>query len=512
MADTSRHSSISPATTSEVPTGNAPDRAVEAGRGALFIGAGKVFFMLSASVQKLLLTHIIGSADFGVFSVVNAAVSVVNNATVQGTIQSVSKFTAEDDARADAVKRAGLRLQLMVGGLLGLAFFFAAPLLARAYHHPEFTFWFRLVAPIPFLYSLYSVFVGSANGLRRFRTQAGFDIGFASTKTVLLLGGAALLGLAGAFGGFVATAIILLVISAFVMKLPRRGDTHSFSMKRFLPFLVGYTLLINLALNYDILLLRYFTARTALTEQANSLAGYYEGIRNFALLPYQALLIITFVIVPLISRSTFQEDRQATQAYIAQTFRYGLILAGAMAAVLAGRPEGLLRLFYRPEYAAGATALPILVAGILCLSLLGISGAIINASGRPKIAGALMLITVVVGAAAAFAVVPGQLPGPAMLTAAAAATAVGMATGLAAALIYIRRQFQAGPPLPTVLRVAVSMAAALAFARFFPGQGKLITLVVLALSGVVFLGVLIALREFGAEDRAKFARILGQKR
>jgi O-antigen/teichoic acid export membrane protein len=493
----------------------APDRAVEAGRGALFIGFAKAFFMVSAFLQKVLLDRFVGSAAFGAFSVVNAAVSLVNNATVQGTIQSVSKFTAEDDAQADAVKRAGLRLQLIVGSVMGLGFFLAAPVIARAYHHPEFTRWFRMVALIPFVYSLYSVFVGSANGLRRFRVQAGFDVGFSTAKTILLLGGAVIFGLAGAFAGFVAAALIILVVSAAVMALPRR-DSGSFPMKRLVTYMVGivvYTLLINAALNGDILLLRRFAPMAgASPELANSLTANYESIRNFALLPYQALLVITFVIFPLVSRSTFEQDREATAAYIRQTLRYALILAGLMASVLAGRADGLMRTFYRPEYAAGATALQILVAGIVCLALLGVTGSIINASGRTRVAATLMAVTVLVGAGCAFAVVPAQLPGPAMLNAAAAATALGMASGLAAALLYLRREFKAGPPLPSVLRVATSAGVALLFARFFPGQGKIVTLLVLALTAVVFLGVLIALREFGPQDRAKLGKILGRRR
>jgi O-antigen/teichoic acid export membrane protein len=492
-----------------------PDRAVEAGRGALFIGAAKAFFMVSAFLQKWLLTKIVGSADYGVFSVVNAAVSVVNNATVQGTIQSVSKFTAEDDARADAVKRAGLRLQLVVGAILALGFFGAAPFIAAAYKHPEFTRWFRMVALIPFLYSVYSVFVGSANGLRRFRTQSGFDIGFSTAKTILLLGGAAVFGLVGAFGGFVTAAFVILCVSAVVMRLPRRGDIHVFPVSQLLVFMVGivlYTFLINVALNYDLLLLRRFAGVSgASAAQANSIAGYYEAVRNFALLPYQALLVITFVIFPLVSRSTFQQDRAATQAYVTQTLRYALILAGAMASVLAARPLGLLVTFYGVEYGAGAAALPLLVGGIVCLSLLGVTGAIINAAGQPFVAVGLVFVTVVVGAGLAFAVVPGQTPGPAMLNAAALATAVGMAAGFVGAVVYVRRQFQAGPPPATVVRVLISAGAALAVGRFSPGQGKIATLLILAVSGVVFLVVLILLREFGPQDRAKVMKILGRR-
>jgi O-antigen/teichoic acid export membrane protein len=495
-------------------TSRASDGAVQAGRGALFIGAAKLFFMLTAFMQKWLLTRVVGSADYGIFSVVNVAVSVVNNATVQGTIQSVSKFTAEDDARAEAVKRAGLRLQLVVGAALTVGFFLAAPWIAAAYRDPSFTRWFRLVSPIPFLYSLYSVFIGSANGLRRFRTQASFDIGFSSVKTVLLLGGAMVLGVAGALGGFVAAAFVILVASAVVIGLPRLAPgAPAFPIRRLGAFMVGivaYTLLINVALNYDMVLLRRFAALAATVVEANRIAGHYEAVRNFSLLPYQALLVITFVIFPLVSRSTFEQDRETTRAYVTQTLRYALILAAAMASVLCARPLGLLQVFYPPEYGAGASALPILVSGIVALSLLGVSGAIVNASGHPRVAVVLVALTVAVGGGIAFLIVPGRSPGPAMLNAAATATAIGMAAGFVAALVYLRRRFSAGPPPATVVRVAVAVAAAVGAGRFAPGEGKVVTLVILLATGLVFLGALLVLGEFGPQDRAKFRRILGR--
>jgi len=497
------------------PEASAPraDRAVEAGRGALFIGVAKVFFMLSAFVQKVLLLRIVGPAEFGIFSVVNAAVSVVNNATVQGTIQSVSKFTAEKDEQAEAVKRAGLRLQLLVGGALGIGFFLAAPLIAAKYNDPGFARWIRLVAPIPFLYSLYAVFVGSANGQRRFRLQASFDIGYSSIKTLLLLGGAALFGVGGAIGGFVGAAIAILVVAAVVMGLPKPG-AESFPMRRLVSFMggiVAYTFLINLSLQYDLLLFRWFVAQVTEAKEANALAGFYETARNFALLPNSALLVITFVIFPLVSRSTFQEDQAATRAYVTQTLRYALILAVAMAAVLWARPRGLLELVYGEAGAGGAAALPILVVGVVALSLLGIASAMINASGRPRVTIALVSSTLIVGTACAFALVPRQSPGPAMLRAAALAAAIGMATGFGGALFYLRARFAANPPLATVLRVAGAAALAVGVGRAVPGTGALSTLGSLALAGIVYLVVLVLAREFGPADRDKFRKILSRR-
>ena len=46
--------------------------------------------------------------------------------------------------------------------------------------------------------------------------------------------------------------------------------------------------------------------------------------------------------------------------------------------------------------------------------------------------------------------------------------------------------------------------------RLVPGEGKVVTLGVLAAAGLVFLVALIVLGEFGPQDRAKFRRILGR--
>ncbi len=496
------------------PQTNPPDRAVEAGRGALFIGFAKGFFMVAGFLQRVLLARFISPAEYGAFSVVNNAISTVNNTMVQGTIQSVSKFTAENDARAGAVQRAGLKMQAGLGLLIAGVFVLAAPTIARFVKAPEHVQLFRLVAAIPLVYAFYAVFVGTANGLRKFHLQAGFDVGFSTAKTILLLVGAVvgrMLGhsVAGAFLGFVAAAAIILLVAGRTIGLGAGSQT--FPAKRLIAFMGGvvlYTLLINLALNYDLLLLRRFAGAAVPGAPADALAGAYEAVRNLALLPYQALLVVTFVIFPLVSRATFAADGEATAAYVRQTLRYALILGAAIAVALSARPSALLAILYPKAYGVGAHALPILAAGIVALALLSIAGSIVTASGRPDIAVAMVALTLAVGSALAFAIVPGTRPGPAMLTAAALATALGMVCGLLAALLYLWRRFAAWPPPLSVLRVAAAATLATGFARVIPGNGKMVGLAATAASGIVFAVALLLLREFGATDREKFAKIL----
>jgi stage V sporulation protein B len=486
----------------------AADAAVVAGRGAIFIGFAKIFFMLSGSVQQILLPRLLAVADFGAFAVVNSVISILNNTMVQATIQSVSKFTAEDDARAGAVQRAALRMQAFIGTAVALALVLGAPLIATFMKAPQYVAYFRVAAIIPFIYAFYAVFVGTANGLRRFRAQASFDVGFSTAKTILLLGAAVVWHVAGAFAGFAAAAALILVVAARAMRQPTQGEP--FPGRRLVPYMAAvgvYALLLNLALNYDVSLLQRFAAGVD-AAIAPQLAAQYQALRTLALLPYQALIVITFVIFPLVSRSTFAEDREATRAYVTQTLRYALLLATAMGLVLGARPAALLAILYKPEYGTGAAALPILVAGECCLALLGVACAILNAAGRTRATLSFMALTVVVGASAAAVLIPRATPGAPMLVAAASATSLGMAAGFVASLVYLRAKFGGGLPLATVARVAAAAAAAVVVGRFLPAHGKVLGLVAIAIVGIVYAAVLIALGEFGAEDKAKFRRIV----
>jgi O-antigen/teichoic acid export membrane protein len=490
------------------PEGEAADAAVVAGRGALFIGFAKIYFMVSGLIQQLALNRVLGAVEYGAYGVVTSVISIVNNTIVQATVQAVSKFTAEDDRRAGAVQRAGLRMQAVLGVLVGVALIAVAPLIAAFEKAPQYTPYFRIAAAIPVIYALYTVFVGTANGLRRFHVQASFDIAFSTIKTILVIGLGAVLAVKGAFIGFVAAAVAILVVAARKMRMPQEGPP--FPAARLVPYMGGvgvYTLLLNLALLYDQPLVGHF-AGVVDRAQGPIVAGHYYALRTLAVLPYQALIVITFVIFPLVSQSTFAEDRGATRAYVTQTMRLALILASAMGLALAARPAALLAIAYKPEFGVGATALPVLVAGECCLAILGVACSILNAAGRTRATMTLMTVTMAIGASASAILVPRTAPGASMLVAAASATSLGMAVGLVGALVILRVRLGGGLPAATVARVAVSLAAAVVVGRFLPVHGKILGLATIALVVLVYLAGLVALGELGADDKAKIRRIL----
>src|SRR5262245_50277721 len=90
-------------------------RAASAGRGVLYIAFAKFYFMAVGLVIQVGLPRVVSTAMFGAFSVVSSVLSPVNNVMVTGSIQTVSRFTAQDADRVRAVQHAGLRMHVLCG-------------------------------------------------------------------------------------------------------------------------------------------------------------------------------------------------------------------------------------------------------------------------------------------------------------------------------------------------------------------------------------------------------------
>ena len=244
---------------------------------------------------------------------------------------------------------------------------------------------------------------------------------------------------------------------------------------------------------------------------ANEQTGFYGAVQNVARIPYQLILAVTYVIFPLISKSTFDNDLDKTRGYVRNTMRYSLVVAALLAAVLAARPESTMRLFYKPEYAVGAHALGALVAGYVAFSLFNIAGTIINGSGRtlPTTVIGVMTLTLTVAAewiGIRVALEHGHDP----LFVAAVCTAATMTFGLVLSAGYLWRTFGAALPLVSIVRVARAYAAALAtgwaWNRAGLMPGKIGTLVACSAVGVVYLVACVATGELRPSELKRLRR------
>ena len=185
----------------------------------------------------------------------------------------------------------------------------------------------------------------------------------------------------------------------------------------------------------------------------------------------------------------------------------------AIGVVLAANPAPMLDLPFQTDYAdAGWPALMALSLGNVAFSLFAIVGTILNGAGMTREAILIALVTLVVATIAYLIAIPMFVPGRALLTACAGATAGAMLLGAVVGGLVLKRKLGAFLPLASAVRVVVAAAAAMAVGRFLPMKTPLGTLIEAAAVGVTFLAVLVLLREFGREDLAALSRVVKRKK
>jgi stage V sporulation protein B len=229
--------------------------------------------------------------------------------------------------------------------------------------------------------------------------------------------------------------------------------------------------------------------------------GYYAAVQNLARIPYQAIIAATFVVFPLVSRSTFTDDRETTKRYIAVTMRYSLMFAMAIAVVMAANPYDVLGLVYAPHFAErGGAALPMLALGNVAFSLFAIAGTILNGAGMSRTAIWVSGVTLVLAGVGNLIVIPMMVDSGHVLAAAATVTGSAMLIGAVIAGFALRKRLGAFLPVLSLVRIAIATAVAIVVGRFLPLHGKLMSLAEAVIVGITFLVVLVASGELGKRD------------
>ncbi|MFH1808578.1 MAG: oligosaccharide flippase family protein [Pseudomonadota bacterium] len=492
------------------------DDARSVGRGALLIALGKVVFLFAGAAINFVLPRLLSKADYGNYGVVIRMISLINMMTVIGLLQSVSKLVSEKPALA----RHSLRRALLLAsvGSVAVAGLYAvlSPVVAGLLRDDALAAPIALSATITLGYGVYAVVMGTVNGLKRFKAQALLDMGFSVSKVVCILGGAVLAsllladsttpsvagrGTAWAVGGFAVAAAVMAMVGLVSLRGLPAVDEHvrgqalppRLFARRLLLF-AGSVMLyqgsLNALMSADLLLVkRHVTAVDA------GLAGVYNAAVNVAQLPYFGVLAITFVAFPLISATTFSEDRATTARYLRTAFRYGALIAIAVSAVVAGSAGDVINLIFPRGYEEGSLALAILVSGYSLLALHAIGCTLLNAAGHPMasfgatLAGTMLAVTVTLIALPVLG-----------LVGAALGTLCGGALAFTLTVWLLRQRLGATPLVLSSLRIVAAGVAVGALGWVLPPRGVWLVVPFCLGMGLLFLGLLVVLRELGRDD------------
>jgi len=518
-------------------------------RGFFLITGAKVWFLAAGTVLNIGLPRFLGDpARFGDFAVVNTLISIVNMVIIIAAVQVVSKRVSENPTHASAVRRDAIRLMLAVGGLTSLGLLLGAEVISEyLFRDVTLAGFLAIGALIPFFYGFYGVMVGLLNGLKLFAKQALFDVGFATMKVVLMVGLVIVgLGVGGAFIGFVVAAGVITIVSYFYTRRvvgATEPGTEGPPLAAFLVQVMGYTLFVNVLVQADVLVIKASTfepvldslrttegtarvqliahalhlppeglAEVLATESTATLAGFYRAAKNVSLISYQAVIAITFVIFPLVSRSTFDSDVQATRTYVRQTFRVASLLVLFIATAIAAGDSPMLTLLFGSHYAYATPALLPLLGGMACFAILFVVGNILTAGGRPMDALLIAGLAALLQLTALVFIVGSSEPTPDVLRISGLVTLIAIALPLFLACWLVYRRFSAPIPILSVVRGVVAGACALGAVAFVDLDGFVGIFVRCGVACVVFLAGVIFSGEITRDELRTVKRLIGRSK
>lgn len=483
----------------------APESATarKAGTGVLWLTAAKFYFMATGMVLVLILPSLFkrfapAGEDhvrlYGEYRVVMGLINWFNMVLIGGALQAVSKFIAESPDRARSVRLEGLKIQTWIGGACTVVLLAGAPFVAEHFYGDAgLALPLQLAAPIVLIYAYYAVIIGALNGLQRFRHQASMDMLFATLKVGLTLLLVALgFGIQGAIMGFLATAAVVLGVA--VWTLGSLKGTERITGKQLLSFewkTLLYAFFLNGLLQVDLQLLKGLSPE-ALEGQVD-ITGVYAAVQQIAQIPYVGTIAVAFVVFPLISRATFEQDMEKARGYVRMTNRFILLALAGVVLVMACEASGILGLIYPKEYQSGTGLFATLALGYLFFAAMVVNANILTASGRPILSMVLFGLSLAVSLGLNWYLIP--LYG-AQGAAAASAGAMGLGFGGSAVLVW--KQYRAFIPALSVVRGGVAAGATWVLARFvLPETPGFVWLMVrLAAEFGCYLVVLLVLREF----------------
>ncbi len=486
-------------------------------RGLMAIAMAKVWFILTGFAIKFSLPHLLGSpAEFGFYETAMSALSMLNMVLIASTIQTVSKFVSQSEGDAPALLRQGLRNQTVIGGVLAAGVFALAPQIARLLNDEALGAPLRVAAIVVASYSLYAAVVGSLNGRHHFGRQAALDATFSLLRSTGIIGGAALgFGALGAIGGFASAAVIILLVSLFLVRRDLwSGGGKGLPLRTWLAFLAPiwlYQAAVNGCMQIDGLVLKRVVAELLLAEgqsaadaatAASTQVGFYRAAQTFAFVPYQLILAITFIVFPMVSRATALGDEEAAQRAVAGAMRFSFLVLLALAAPIAGAAEGTLRIAYPESYVApGAPALTVLAFAMVAFALFVIAATILSGAGRPSLAAMIAGVSVgVIVLGGSWLIRRAGPEAPLVALASGTALGTGLAFLLAAVALYLR--FRTVIPWRSMVRGLLAAGVAAAGGHAMPQGGRVLGLAALVVGGLSYLMVLGLTGEIGRQELA----------
>ncbi|MEI7891315.1 MAG: flippase [bacterium] len=487
-------------------------------KSTIWLIVSEIIFNLSGYIIHSFVGRVLGPADYGRYGLVVTLTTMVIILIGNGIPTAMAKYISEvfetNPRMVLVIKKKAIFLQSILIGTITVVFFFASPLISMALGDETLTPLFRISTLIIPAFAAASFYFSYYTGLHKFNVQSILKTMRSLLKVVAIMGLAYAFKVPGSIVGYAVAAFSVFMI-AFTMdqliytkEIKKAAKEQNLSLAsdfetkklvnyawQVILFFLAYELLISI----DLYLVKGILHDDRLT-------GIYNAALTVGRIPYYIFYALTIMLLPVISKSTSEQDHKQTNAVIGQSLRIMTILLIPSVVLLSQFASPVIKLFYSSKYIDAAYPMSILSYGVGFLTIFYVMSFVLNGAGKTKIPMWLSIFGVILNTILNYILIKQS-----GLAGSAIATTITSFVVMLGILYYIKRDFGVLIELKSLLKMLLAGIVMFFASRFF-SQGEFIFLIWSAALMSLYLFILILLREITMQDFNYLKNIISKKK
>ena len=412
------------------------------------------------------------------------------------------------------IKKQTIILQsLLIAVVTGL-FYISAPFISKILGDPSLTYLFRISVWVIPTFAAASFYFSYYTGLHKFNAQSIQKTLRSIFKVVFIVGLAWIWRLPGSIMGYTISAFAVFLVgfvldqAKYTPEIRKAAKTQDLSLEstfeykklltyawQIIIFFLAYELLISI----DLYLVQGIMRNDYLT-------GIYNAALTVGRIPYYIFYALTIMLLPVISKSTAEEDYEQTNSVINQSLRLMVILLVPSVILMSQFSRPIIKIFYSSKYIDAALPMSILAYGVGFLTIFYVMSFVLNGAGKTKIPMWISIFGVILNTILNFILIKKYA-----LIGSATATTITSFVTMAAILYYVYRDFGVLIKIKSLLKISFA-GIILYIASWFFSQGEFIFLLWSMILFMLYLIILYSLGEITKDDLDYLKQIISRKK
>jgi stage V sporulation protein B len=488
-------------------------------KSALWVTFSEVLFNLSGFVIHSVLGRFLGPADYGRYGIIitltTMVIILIGNGIPTAMAKYISEYFETDPLMVKAIKRQAIILQTIIIGGITILFFFSIPLICKALGDPTLIPLFRISTLIIPAFAAASFYFSYYTGLHKFNTQATLKTMRSIFRIVFVIGLAYFFRVQGSIVGYIIAPGSVFLIAYLIdkFKVNRELNARSFQQSstgtavsfdwrkltnyawQIIIFFLAYELLISIDL---------YMVKGILRD--DQLTGIYNAVITVGRIPYYIFYAMTIFLLPMISKSTSQNNHEETSKILSQSMRIMLILLVPMIILMSVFAKPILLDFYGARYISGAFSMSIFEYGVGFLAVFYVMSFALIGAGKTKIVMYISLVGFALNAVLNYILIKNY-----SIVGSAIATSITSFVITVWILYYLWKNFGKLVEIKTIFKTIIA-AFIMYIASLFFSQGKIEFIFWSIILFAFYLLLLVIFREIEKEDLGIVKRLIFRKK